>query len=111
MGYQLYMLMLCADVLAVVTPNHGLVLFVSGCTSGGRGFFHAVQTPCEVAVQLGAIPVELIEPSPERSAGSCSSKIAFGFTGLETPPAGDPAPFAVGATTPLAKPRLNHSLV
>ena len=46
-----------------------------------------------------------------RSAGCCNSRIAFGLIGFMVPPAGKPAPFAVGAVTPRANPSDSHSFV
>src|ERR1700687_615946 len=103
MGYQLLMLTLCVVVAELVTPKYGLVLTASSTTSGGSGFFHAVQTPPTVVVQTGAIPLGSMARSPLRSAGSCNRRIAFGLTVL--------APGAVGGVTPRANPSFSHSRV
>src|SRR5208282_2519617 len=82
---------------------------VSGWTSGGSALSQVVQPVVEVHV--GALPTLSATPSPLRSAGSCSSRIAFGLIGFSTPPAGVPPPEAVGGVTPRAKPSPSHSLV
>src|ERR1035438_8996039 len=98
--------MLCEDGDAGVTPNcQGVVPTVSPTTSGGVGQFHVKQVvwPEFHEVQAGARPTGSTTPSPLRSAGSCSTRIAFGFTGF--------VPGAVGTVVPRAKPRFSHSLV
>src|SRR5580700_4365931 len=104
MGYQLYWVRLCgvaddgglATVAVGVRPNaHSPAVPVipaaaaamSVATSGTTPV-HAVQRrvgpgrPVH-ALQVGAVAVEVGQaPVPGRSAGSCSSRIAFGVMGL-----------------------------
>src|ERR1700687_4905631 len=103
MGYQLLILALCVVVAELVTPKYGLVLAASIATSGGSGFFHAVQTPPTVVVQTGAMPLGSMARFPLRSAGSCNRRIAFGLMGF--------VPGAVGGVTPRANPSFSHSNV
>ena len=62
-----------------------------------------------VEVHFGARPTLSTVPSPLRSAGSCSSRIALGLIGLL--PALVEGPGAVGGVTPRANPSCSHSLV
>src|SRR5208282_1333457 len=129
MGYQLKRLRLCCasveDAIApfiavVVTPNGHTVLPVplSTRTCGGvtDHAIHLLLALC--AVHIGALPVTptglpvrgtkdpsagILPPLTARSAGSCSSRIAFGLTGFVNG--------AVGAVMPRANPSCSHSLV
>src|ERR1017187_4267990 len=106
MGYQLKAVTLCA---VVEVPNSHCVAPVS--LKRGGVAVHAVHLPPFVTVQLGATPVPScanVGNVPEgvlRSAGSCSSRIAFGLIGLP------PGPGAVGGVRPRANPSFSHSLV
>src|ERR1039458_5160945 len=105
MGYQLKAVTLCA---VVEVPNSHCVAPVS--LKRGGVAVHAVHLPLDVAVQLGAIPVLSCDQLGSgvvvlRSAGSCSSRIAFGLIGLP------PGPGAVGGVRPRANPSFSHSLV
>src|ERR1035437_4096557 len=107
MGYQLKRVTLCA---VVEVPNSHCVAPVS--LKRGGVAVHAVHLPLLVAVQFGTIPVlscanvgNAPEVSVRRSAGSCSSRIAFGLIGLP------PGPGAVGGVRPRANPRFSHSAV
>src|SRR5271157_2438598 len=119
MGYQLYWVMLCVVVAAEVSPNSQNPAVanagVSAATSGGTPGVHVAQTvtlPTVVVVlQTGAVPVMFSEPLALRSAGSCSSRIAFGLMGFSVPPAGVPPPEAVGGVRPRANPSCSHSMV
>src|ERR1700732_527437 len=103
MGYQLYWVRLCgvADDAGVATGAVGVrpnahspavpvipaaAAAMSVATSGTTPV-HAVQRVAApvpvVALQVGAVAVEVGQaPVPGRSAGSCSSRIAFGVMGL-----------------------------
>src|SRR5450755_994890 len=110
MGYQLYCVMLCGvvvgGVVGVMANGHGPVA-VSAASCGTEAGIHAVQTLPEVAVQFGGVPAELSDGGSVlvtlRSAGSCSSRIAFGLIGLGTP--------AEGGIGPRANPSCSHSPV
>src|ERR1019366_2958685 len=122
MGYQLYCVILCVTGGAAgVRPNcQRLDPSVSGRACGGLGF-HGVHRPEPLnAGQLRAVPtvplrvsVAAVVPTPvvARSTGSCSNRIAFGLIGFTIPPAGRPAPLAVGAVVSRANPSSSHSLV
>src|ERR1039458_6386274 len=108
MGYQLYWVRLCVVGEAGVTPKNHCP--DSATTSGGVPV-QAVHFPPElVAVQAGGVPVVFMVPLASRSAGSCSSRIAFGVTGF-VPAAGALLPGSVGGNRPRANPSCSHSLV
>src|SRR5271157_5459444 len=107
MGYQLYCVMLCvAPGAAGVTPNCQTALPSESARTCGGVACHAVHLPWPlVTVQTGGVVgVKLLvsafavvpPPVVARSAGSCSNRIAFGLIGFLIPPAGRPAPLAVG---------------
>src|SRR5208282_4279225 len=125
MGYQLNCVKLWGVVTvgAVgVTPNPHCPPDPASDKSCGTAGLPAVQVlhflllplPC-VVVQVGATAWETAQTPAatagstasalfvERSAGSCSSRIAFGLIGL--------GEAAVGAVTPRANPSCSHSLV
>src|ERR1700675_2140139 len=106
MGYQLFLVTLCAAVPALVTPKYGLVLAASTMTSGGSALVHCVHKTPTVLVQTGGRPFGSGSPTPSRSAGSCSSKIALG---LSVFPGGAAPPDTVGGNVPRANPSFSHS--
>src|SRR4030081_3659999 len=124
MGYQLYSVRLCGVVVvgvAGVMPNaHCPPEPASETNSGGDPADH-VEHPVP-DVHVGAVAIEgapvaagwaarglVVVRLVLRSAGCCNSRIAFGLIGFGVPPAGKPAPFAVGAFTPRANPSDSHS--
>src|SRR5208282_680696 len=119
MGYQLKRVRLCSGSVedcgapfsaVVVLPTcHTVGVAELSTRSCGGLTDHAVHLPPLFAVHTGTVPVVLrpasvgIEPLVARSAGSCSSRIAFGLIGF--------VPEAVGAVRPRANPSDSHSLV
>src|ERR1700677_357250 len=120
MGYQLYWVRLCGvaagGVPEGVRPNAhsppvpaipAAAAVVSFTTSGivPVHAVHLVPLPLPVvALQTGAVAVDVGQtPVPARSAGSCSSRMAFGLIGL--------LPGVMGAVKPRANPSDSHSLV
>src|ERR1700694_3888138 len=103
MGYQLYWVRLCgvAADAGVATGAVGVrpkahyppvpvipaAAAAASVATSGTTPVHAVQRRVApepvVALQVGAVPVDVGHaPVPGRSAGSCSSRIAFGVIGL-----------------------------
>src|SRR5208282_2808033 len=124
MGYQLNWVTLW--FANVERPNCQYGLFAALSTRSGGVAAHCVHLMLGlvplVAVQLGAIPVAscayvgIPELTVPRSAGSCSSRIAFGLIGFGVgvksgEAAGVPPPDCVGALVPRANPSASHSLV
>lgn len=106
----------------------------SEASSGGTPAVQVVQTPETVAVQTGAVAAEgadapvaagsagtapAVSPAGaavRRSAGSCSSRIAFGLIGFgvgvyPVADAGVPPPDWVTCPVPRANPSCSHSVV
>src|SRR5271157_5193023 len=128
MGYQLKRLKLCCGcveddiapfIAVVVTPKGHTVLPVPPSTRTCGGVtVHALHWPALCPLHTGALPVTptglpvsgnndpfpgIPPPLTARSAGSCSSRIAFGLIGFVNG--------AVGAVMPRANPSCSHSLV
>src|ERR1700722_4542632 len=100
MGYQLFMLTLCAA--ALLSPYQGKRVVKSVVTSGGLALIQ-VHTPPDL-LQLGGAPTwSGAPPLPLRSAGLCKIRIALGLTGF-----GDAAA-RFGGSGPRANPSCRHS--
>src|SRR5580698_2074739 len=124
MGYQLYCVRLCGVAEDAGGPGTGVVgvrpnahsppvpvipaaAAAASFATSGIVPVHAVhfwlgEVPT-VALQVGAVAVEVTPPEALRSAGSCSSRIALGVMGLLWG--------VVGGVKPRANPSANHSLV